>query len=107
MTKREEKVANLIRELSAVFLERESNLTSLVTVTSASVSGNLKTATVFISVLPEEKEDEALAFAKRKRGELRNYLKENIKTKNIPFLDIVLDRGEKNRQKIDELLRKK
>jgi len=107
MPRREEKVANLIKELSAVFLERESNLTSLLTVTSASISPDLKNATILITVLPEEKENEALEFAKRKRGDLREYLRENLKTKNIPFLDIALDRGEKNRQKIDELLRKK
>ena len=107
MPRREEKVANLIKELSAVFLERESNLTSLLTVTSASISPDLKNATILITVLPEEKENEALEFAKRKRRELREYLRENLKTKNIPFLDIALDRGEKNRQKIDELLRRK
>jgi len=100
-------MANLIKELSAVFLERESNLTSLLTVTSASISPDLKNATILITVLPEEKENEALEFAKRKRRELREYLRENLKTKNIPFLDIALDRGEKNRQKIDELLRRK
>ena len=107
MPRREEKVANLIKELSAVFLERESNLTSLLTVTSASISPDLKNATILITVLPEEKENEALEFAKRKRRELREYLRENLKTKNIPFLDIALDHGEKNRQKIDELLRRK
>jgi len=107
MSRREEKMANLIKELSAVFLERESNLTSLLTVTSASISPDLKNATILITVLPEEKENEALEFAKRKRRELREYLRENLKTKNIPFLDIALDRGEKNRQKIDELLRRK
>jgi len=107
MSRREEKVANLIKELSAVFLERESNSTSLLTVTSASVSPDLKNATILITVLPEEKENEALEFAKRKRKELREYLRENLKIKNIPFLDIALDRGEKNRQKIDQLLREK
>jgi ribosome-binding factor A len=105
MAERNEKVANLIKELSAVFLERENNQTSLITVTSCNVSPDLKRATVFITVLPDEKEHDALDFAKRKRGELRTYIKKNIQIKNIPFVDIQIDRGEKNRQKIDELLR--
>ena len=63
-------MANLIKELSAVFLERESNRPSLLTVTSASISPDLKNATILITVLPEEKENEALEFAKRKRREL-------------------------------------
>jgi ribosome-binding factor A len=102
---RTEKVANLIKELSAQFIERESNGTSLVTVTYATCSPDLKRATIFITVFPEDKEKAALDFAKRNRGELRDYLKKNIEIKNIPFVDIEIDKGEKNRQKIDELLR--
>ena len=56
-------------------------------------------------MLPDEKEKLALAFVKRKRGELRAFLKKNIQIKIIPFIDIQIDQGEKNRQKIDELLR--
>ena len=105
MTQRNEKMANLIKELSAQFLNRENNQTSLITVTACTTSPDLKRATVFITVLPESKENGALGFAKRKRGELREFLKKNLKIKIIPFLDIQIDKGEKNRQKIDELLR--
>ena len=107
MTQRNEKLANLIKELSAQFLNRENNRTSLITVTSCTTSPDLKRATVFITVLPESKEHDALDFSKRKRPQLRNFLKKNMKTKIIPFVDIQIDMGEKNRQKIDELLREK
>jgi ribosome-binding factor A len=107
MIQRNEKVANFIKESSAEFLGRENNHTSLITVTSCTVSPDLKRATVFISVLPEEKEHNALDFAKRKRKELREYLKNKMQIKIIPFIDIQIDLGEKNRQKIDELLREK
>lgn len=107
MIQRNEKVANLIKELSAQFLERENNHTSLITVTSCNTSPDLKRATIFITVLPDEKEHDALDFAKRKRADLRQYLKKNMTTKIVPFIDIQIDRGEKNRQKIDELLREK
>lgn len=104
---RNEKVANQIKELSAIFLERENNQTSLITVTGCSASPDLKYATIFITVLPDQKEHDALDFAKRKRSELREYLKKKMTIKTIPFLDIKIDEGEKNRQKIDELLRTK
>ena len=107
MPERNEKVANLIKELAAQFLERENNHTSLVTVTSCNVSPDIKRATIFITVLPDNKEHDALDFAKRKRGEMRAYFKKNMKMKVIPFVDIEIDKGEKNRQKIDELLRTK
>lgn len=105
MSERNEKVANYIKELTAEFLGRENNRTSLITVTSATCSPDLKRATIFITVLPDKKEKVALEFAKRKRGELREFLKKNMTTKNIPFIDIEIDLGEKHRQKIDELLR--
>ena len=100
-----EKVANQIKELAAEFLGRENNRTSLITVISCNTSPDLKKATIFITVLPNSKEHDALEFAKRKRAEIRDFLKGKMNTKIIPFLDIQIDQGEKNRQKIDELLR--
>ena len=102
---RNEKVANQIKELGALFLGRENNKTSLINVISATCSPDLKRATTYITVLPLEKEKTALEFAKRKRPELRQFLKKNLPIKIIPFIDIAIDLGEKNRQKIDELLR--
>ncbi len=102
---RNEKIANKIKELSAEFLSREGNKTSLINVAHATCSPDMKRATIYITVLPIDKEKTALEFAKRKRGELRGFIKKNMPVKIIPFLDIAIDLGEKNRQKIDELLR--
>lgn len=107
MSLRNEKVANLIKELSAKFLERENNHTSLITVTNCNISNDLKNSTILITVLPENKETDALNFAKRKRKDLRQFLKKNMQIRTVPFIDIQIDKGEKNRQKIDELLLKK
>ena len=107
MTDRQEKVAQFIKQLSAEFLGRENNNTSLITVTNCTVSPDLKHGTLFITVFPETKEAAALEFAKRKRSDLREVLKKNMQIKSIPFMEIEIDRGEKNRQKIDELLREK
>lgn len=104
---RNEKVTNNIKELAAQFLGRENNRTSLITVTSATCSPDLKRATIFITVLPTSKEANALGFVKRNLKELRDFLKKNMPIKIIPFLDVAIDVGEKNRQKIDELLREK
>ncbi|MEK7219491.1 MAG: ribosome-binding factor A [Patescibacteria group bacterium] len=104
---RNEKVANRIKELAAGFLMRENNRTSLITVISCNASPDLKRATIYITVFPNSKERTALEFVKRKRAELREFLKKNMPIKIIPFLDFAIDLGEKNRQKIDELLRKK
>ena len=105
MPERNEKIANHIKELAAQFLSRENNRTSLITVTSCTVSPDMKKSTIFITVLPNTKEDNVLNFIKRNLGELREFVKKNMSTKIIPFLDVEIDKGEKNRQKIDELLR--
>ena len=105
MSQRNEKVANSIKELAAQFLGRENNRTSLITITACNVSPDLKRATIFMTVLPSSKEENALGFVKRNLKDLREYLKKNLEIKIIPFLDVAIDQGEKNRQKIDELLR--
>ncbi len=104
MSIRQEKVNNEIKAVVAHFLEAESNNLSLITVTSVDVSPDLKNAKILISVLPEGKEKAALDFCKRKRSEIKHELKKKINLRVIPFVDIEIDKGEKNRQKIHDLL---
>jgi ribosome-binding factor A len=100
---REGRIKELIRELSAEFLSRESNRTSLITVTNVHVSPDGKTATIFFTVLPEDKQKAALDFAKRMRSDFREFVKEKSRLQRLPFFDFEIDTGEKNRQRIDEL----
>ncbi|HEU0085434.1 MAG TPA: ribosome-binding factor A [Candidatus Paceibacterota bacterium] len=102
---RKDNMQSLVKEVTARFLGEEGNGTSLITVTNCLISEDMKRGTVFITVLPEDKENAAIGFAKRKRREIREVLKKSLNTKIVPFIDIEIDRGEKNRQKIDELLR--
>lgn len=105
MTERQEKVKELIKQLAANFIETESNKTSLITVTNAEVSPDLRQATIFVTVFPEDKEDFALDFLKRNRAGMRHFIKKRMATAVIPFFEIEIDRGEKNRQLIEKLLR--
>lgn len=101
---RGEKITNHIKELAAIFIEREAGPTSLITVTRVLLSPDGKRAVILITVLPVEKEKAAYGFIKRNLGELRKYITKGLKINPIPFLDVQIDEGEKNRQKIDELL---
>lgn len=100
---KEVKTENLIRELAAAFLQHESNGSSLITVTRVSLTDRLTKAIILISVLPEDKQDEALDFVRRKRAEFKEYVKKHAKIGRIPLFDFAIDFGEKNRQRIDEL----
>ena len=55
--------------------------------------------------MPENKEAAALDFAKRMRGDLRHTVMKKMPVRVIPFFEIEIDYGEKNRQHIDALLR--
>lgn len=101
---KDEKIEHIIKQLASEFLSRESNRQSLVTVTDVIFGYKSKSAKILISVLPDHKATAALDFAKRKRAELREYIKEKSRLSIIPFLSIELDIGEKNRQNVDRLI---
>lgn len=104
LSRRQVQVALKVKEIACDFFQRESSGMSLITVTRATVSADLKNSTLFITVLPEKKEEAALDFARRQRTDLRNRVKKQLQIKTIPFFEIEIDYGEKNRQHIDELL---
>jgi len=103
---KKEKIATILTSVVAEYLNYHGNGSSLITVTGIDLSDDLKRATILISVLPDDKQAEALNFAKRQRGDIREYLKEKTRIGILPFIDIEIDLGEKHRQKIDELLKK-
>lgn len=105
MDAHKEKLEEQIRRHAAEFLERESNRESLVSVTHVLLSPDTKHATIYISVLPESKEKAVLDFAKRMRPDIRSYIKEHVRSRIIPYIEVEIDLGEKHRQKIDNLLR--
>lgn len=106
LTKRQVQVSLRLREIAQDFFQRESSGLSLITVTRATVSPDLRNTTIFITVLPENKEASALDFANRQRSDLRTEIKKKLQIKVIPFVSIEIDYGEKNRQHIDTLLTK-
>lgn len=101
---RSEKITNHIRELSATFIEREAGPTSMITVTRVILTPDNKRAKIMITVMPKDKEGAAFGFIRRNLGDLRKYVTKGLRVNPIPFLDVEIDEGEKNRQKIDELL---
>lgn len=105
-TERQLKVEQQILGLAQDFFQRESSGLSMITVTRADVARDMHNGTIFITVLPEDKEEAALNFAKRMRSELRHYVMKRLPVKVIPFFEVEIDYGEKNRVHVDELLRK-
>ncbi len=103
-TGKQEKIEQQIKETAAAFIERESNKTALITITRVTLLDRGRTATIFFSVLPESAEESALNFLKRKRAELRETIKKALSVHTIPFIDVMIDKGEKARHTIEALL---
>lgn len=89
--------------LAAEFINKESNRQSLITVTGAIVSSDGKRCDVLLTVLPEDKEHDAVDFLSRKRSEFRDFVKMRVRGRTIPMFDFLIDTGEKNRQVLDQL----
>lgn len=104
-SRRQTKVAEEIAHQAGLFIARESNGTSLITVTRADVAPDLKKTTIYVSVLPKTQEQTALSFLKRVRSDFHEYLKQATVLRNVPTVDFMLDFGEENRQRIDDALR--
>ena len=106
MQARNERIEEALRMAAAEFLSREAGappLGGLITVTGAQVSEDAGRAVVRITVLPESYEGAALEFANRNRGEVAAYFRSRVRGVRPPRLMFELDRGEKNRQRLDEL----
>ncbi len=103
---REEKIEEVLRNAAAEFLQRESNRLSLITVTRVIMFDKLTKATVLMTVLPENRQDEAVEFAQRNRQDFKEYLKKHTRLQRLPSVNFQIDFGEKNRQRIDEISQK-
>lgn len=100
-----EQLTLLLQEVAASFVSDVSNRQSLITVTRTELSEVGDRVTFFVSVFPEQAEDIALGFLMRKRGECRERIKSSLTLRKVPHVEFAIDRGEKLRNRVDELLR--
>ena len=101
---RQHKLTDLYRDFAAEFLELESSRETIITVMRVILEHEGKSATCLISVYPPEREETTLAFAKRRQGDFRNFVASKTRTKFVPTFTFDIDKGEKNRRRIEELL---
>ena len=105
MTTKDDKLRELIREMAASYFQRESNGQSLITVTGVNIWGRGSKAVILVTVLPEAQEETAIKFIHRQLTDFREHVMERARLMRIPHFEVALDKGEKNRQHIDEIER--
>ncbi|TDD68704.1 30S ribosome-binding factor RbfA [Jiangella aurantiaca] len=105
---RARKLADRIREIAAETLERRVKDPRLgfVTVTDARITGDLRDATVFYTVLGDEEERTATAAALESvKGLVRSEVGRRTGVRFTPTLEFVADAIPENAANIDDLLR--
>jgi len=100
---KDEKIKESIREAAAEFIQRNSNMTSLITVTRVEIADRGGRATIFVSVYPEDKQKAGLDMLKRKRSEFREFIPERLRIGRIPFCDFEIDKASKLLRTIESL----
>lgn len=108
MTRRTERIGDLLRTTLAEIILRESNdpRTRLVTVTSVDVSPDFQQALVSVSALGDDAgRDDAVGVLNRARGFYRSRLANRLRNlRRVPELHFRLDRGAEHSQKISDIL---
>lgn len=111
--KRSERIGSQILRDVQRLMEPEcsANLKFLVTFTDVEVSEDLRYATIFYSVLGDEKEKkEAAGFLAHIRGRVQSDLGEQLRLKNTPTIkfkfDPSIERGVRIEQLLNEISRK-
>lgn len=99
------RIEEAIREAAGLYVAREGGTTSMITITRVQLDEKGRKAIIFYTCIPEDKEKAAFGFLKRSLGGIREFCQSRIKTHTIPFLDVMVDDGEKNFRHINELLK--
>ncbi|MBY0310367.1 ribosome-binding factor A [Patescibacteria group bacterium] len=105
MSDRHTRVASLLKELAATYIQQEANTDPLITVTRVETSPDYRRATIFFTTLPDGREKDAEVFLKRSGGDIRGFIKKKANLKIIPFFEFSVDYGERHRQHIDIVAR--
>ncbi len=95
---------SIVRQLIDQYISRNSGGQSLITITSIEQAERSNNVMVRVSVLPERQENAVIDFLQRNASEIRDYIKENSSLGILPFLSFEIDRGEKHRQSIFEII---
>ncbi len=95
---------SVIRKIVDEYISKNSGGQSLITITSIDQAERSNNVTIRVSVLPENQEKAVLDFLHRNASDIRDEIKEKSKVGQLPFLHFEIDKGEKHRQEIFEII---
>ena len=86
-----ERADSIIHKLASEFINRESNRTSLITVTRVHSDAKTKHVDIFVSSFPERNTRAAVDFLNRNRDEFHAYVKKHSKLATLPRVRFLAD----------------
>lgn len=105
--KRSERVQELLLEEISKLIQRglKDPRIGFVTITRVHLSGNLKHAKIYVSILgSDEQKTDSLEGLQSARGFIRQYLGKNLAMKYTPGLDFKIDKGAEHVEKIAKII---
>lgn len=108
MSRRTERISEAIREVAAtaILFELKDPRVSAVTVTKAEISGDLRHAKIFVSVMGDDKVQRlTMAGLKSARPFLQRKIADRMQTRYTPIVEIVLDDSIKKSLEIARVLK--
>lgn len=108
MEKRVLRVNNLIQqELNRFFLkELDFNVDTLVTITRVDTYSNLIESNVYISVWPERKKEDIMAFLNRRIYFIQQELNKRLKMRPVPKIKFLAEKLISQASEVEEVLEK-
>lgn len=106
MSQRIDQLNRLIQREIAALIRREIEfpLDTIVTVTRASVADDAESAKLWISVLPFDHAEDALAQLNRQIAELQHLLNKRLVMKFVPKIRFALDTREQHADQVSHIL---
>lgn len=109
MTHRKEQVESTLKRALAEIIQRgiaDPRMGGLISITQVDCSPDLRDATVFISVLPEEQQNMTLAALKHAAGHIHSQLKKKLALKRVPRVSFRLDASLKRQAEVLAAIRR-
>ena len=82
---------SIIQRLASEFINRESNRTSLITVTRVQFDSHTRLCDIYVSSYPEQHTRAAVEFLNRNRDEFHTYVKKHSKLASLPRVRFLAD----------------
>lgn len=99
------RVSKLIREALSEIIARELEFGgALVTITEVEIDKKIEHAKIWVSILPQKKEKDALRVLRSAQGNLQHLLLKKINIKPMPRIAFEIDRGPGEAAKVEKLL---